>query len=135
MTLPEHLLLFDGVCVLCNNTVHFILKRDKVRKFRYASLQSDFGTSVLLNFNLDKNLTDSVVYVRKGNVYVKFDAALRIAQTFGGFWKLTIVFYIFPRFFRNWMYDIVARNRYRWFGKNDSCMMPDESVSALFLDI
>ncbi len=135
MIIPEHLLLFDGVCVLCNRSVQFVIKRDKSRKFRFASLQSDFGSKVLDGFNLDKTLTDSVIYVRSGNVYTKSDAALRIAKTFGGFWKMSIVFFIFPRFLRNIVYDFIARNRYRWFGKTESCMMPDDSVTDLFIDI
>jgi predicted DCC family thiol-disulfide oxidoreductase YuxK len=118
MIIPEHLLLFDGVCVLCNRSVQIVIKRDKSRKFRFASLQSDFGSKVLDGFNLDKTLTDSVIYVRSGNVYTKSDAALRIAKTFGGFWKMSVVFFIFPRFLRNIVYDFIARNRYRWFGKN-----------------
>lgn len=98
-------------------------------------MQSDFGSKVLDGFNLDKTLTDSVIYVRSGNVYTKSDAALRIAKTFGGFWKMSIVFFIFPRFLRNIVYDFIARNRYRWFGKTESCMMPDDSVTDLFIDI
>jgi len=135
MIIPEHLLLFDGVCVLCNRSVQFVIKRDKSRKFRFASLQSDFGSKVLDGFNLDKTLTDSVIYVRSGNVYTQSDAALRIAKTFGGFWKMSVVFFIFPRFLRNIVYDFIARNRYRWFGKTESCMMPDDSVTDLFIDI
>ncbi len=135
MKIPEHLLLFDGVCVLCNRSVQFVIKHDKTRKFRFASLQSDFGSKVLDGFNLDKTLTDSVIYVRSGNVYTKSDAALRIAKTFGGFWKMSVVFFIFPRFLRNIVYDFIARNRYRWFGKTESCMMPDNSVTDLFIDI
>ncbi len=135
MIIPEHLLLFDGVCVLCNRSVQIVIKRDKSRKFRFASLQSDFGSKVLDGFNLDKTLTDSVIYVRSGNVYTKSDAALRIAKTFGGFWKMSVVFFIFPRFLRNIVYDFIARNRYRWFGKTESCMMPDDSVTDLFIDI
>lgn len=130
----EHpVILFDGVCNLCNSAVQFVIERDKKKLFRFASLQSEYGQSQLKKHCLlDKNI-DSIVLVDEGKTYIKSTAALRIAKKMGGLYPLAYAFIIVPAFIRNWVYDFVARNRYRWFGKQDACWIPTPELKSLFL--
>jgi predicted DCC family thiol-disulfide oxidoreductase YuxK len=128
------LILFDGVCNLCNGFVQFLIKRDPAGKFRFASLQSDFGRSQLLRFNLDPDLLHSVILIEGDNVLQRSDAALRIVNQLGGAWKILNAFKIFPKFLRDALYNVVARNRYKVFGKRDSCMIPTPELKARFIE-
>jgi predicted DCC family thiol-disulfide oxidoreductase YuxK len=128
------LILFDGVCNLCNGFVQFLIKRDPAGKFRFASLQSDFGRSQLIRFNLDPDLLHSVIVVEGDNVLQRSDAALRIVNQLGGPWKLLNAFKIFPKFLRDALYNVVARNRYKIFGKRDSCMIPTRELKERFIE-
>lgn len=130
-----HILLFDGVCVLCNTSVQFMLKKDKKQKFRYAALQSEKAKEILRASNAPKNIPDSVIYIRRGKYYQKADAAIQISKTLGGVFKVLLIFKIFPLKLRDRIYEFIAQNRYRWFGKKDSCPMPSDSVKSLFLDM
>jgi len=134
MLYPNHLLIFDGVCVLCNRTVQFILKHDKTRKFRYTTRQSEFANKLLSNYSPEYEQTDSVLYLRYEKLLTKSSAAIEIARTLGGIWKLWIVFYVFPKFFRDFLYDFIARNRYKWFGKKEYCSMPSPETADLFIE-
>ncbi len=126
--------LFDGVCNLCNSSVQFIIKRDKKQVFRFASLQSAFGKKMLEQFQLtDKNI-DSVILVDKNLVYIKSSAALQILKKLGGIYSVAYVFIIVPKFLRDGVYDFVARNRYGWFGKRESCMIPLPELKKLFFE-
>jgi predicted DCC family thiol-disulfide oxidoreductase YuxK len=126
-------ILFDGVCNLCNASVQFIIRHDKKQIFRFAALQSPFGQSALKKFNLaDKNI-DSVILVENNSVQLKSDAALSIAKQLGGIYSLLYVFIVVPKFIRNSVYDFIARNRYRWFGKQESCMIPTPELKRLFI--
>lgn len=125
------IILFDGVCNLCNGAVQFIIERDKKRQFRFASLQSDFGQQYQQQVGAS---VDSILLVENGKIYQKSSAALRIARKLDGLWSLLFLFIIVPPFIRNAVYDWIARNRYRWFGKQDSCWMPTPDLKALFLD-
>jgi predicted DCC family thiol-disulfide oxidoreductase YuxK len=126
-------ILFDGVCNLCNASVQFIIRHDKKQIFRFAALQSAFGQSALKKFNLaDKNI-DSVILVENNSVQLKSDAALNIAKQLGGIYSLFYVFIVVPKFIRNSVYDFIARNRYRWFGKQESCMIPTPELKKLFI--
>lgn len=128
------IILFDGVCNLCNSSVNFIIDHDTKNEFRFTSLQSDTGIELLKKFNLiDKNI-DSVILIENDKAYVKSDAALKIAKTLGGYYKLIYVFIILPAFFRNFFYDIIAKNRYKWFGKKDSCRIPTPELRSKFLE-
>ncbi len=125
---------FDGVCNLCNQAVQVIIKNDKHKKFRFASLQSEAGEKLLSKFQTDKTPPpDSVILSYRGQVFIKSDAALRIARLLGGGWNLLYATIIIPRFIRNAVYDWIARNRYRWFGKKDSCMIPTPELKSRFL--
>jgi predicted DCC family thiol-disulfide oxidoreductase YuxK len=125
--------LFDGVCNLCNGAVQFIIKRDRASKFLFASLQSNFGQSQLLKFGLDPSKLHSIIVLDDGKLYERSDAALKIVSRLAQPWPLFAAFRIFPRFFRNWIYDLVAKNRYRIFGKQDSCMIPTPATKARFV--
>ena len=129
----KSLLLFDGVCNHCNSSVQFILLRDKKDRFRFASLQSDYGQNLLREHNLPTETFNSLVLVENGKVYKKSTAALRIARKLKGLWPLLFAFIIIPPFIRNFVYDIIAKNRYRWFGKKEECMLPRPEWKQKFL--
>jgi predicted DCC family thiol-disulfide oxidoreductase YuxK len=127
------IVLFDGVCNLCDNSVLFILKRDEKGYFQFASLQSEAGQEILKNNNLPTEDFGSFVLVEKGKLYQRSTAALRVCRRLGGAWPLMYAFIIVPAFMRNAIYNWVARNRYRWFGKKDACMMPKPEWRERFL--
>lgn len=131
----KKIILFDGVCNLCNNSVQFVIKRDKNDVFRYAALQSDVGQQLLKQRHIDTIAVDSIILIEPGVAYyIKSDAALEIAQHLGGLWKLSAIFSWIPATIRNRIYDFVAKNRYKWFGKQESCMIPTPELRAKFLD-
>ncbi|NND88775.1 MAG: thiol-disulfide oxidoreductase DCC family protein, partial [Flavobacteriaceae bacterium] len=119
----EHkIILFDGVCNLCNSSVLFVIKRDPKNHFRFAALQSEIGKKLLTKHQIDPENTDSIVFIEDERVFVKSTAALRIARHLSGAWPIISVFFLVPKFIRNWIYDLIAKNRYRWYGKKDQCM-------------
>lgn len=124
------IVLFDGVCNLCNGAVQFIIARDKHQGFRFASLQSAFGQQ----YQQQVGEVDSILLVEEGQVYQKSTAALRIARKLNGLWPILFVFIIIPPFLRDFIYDIIARNRYRWFGKKESCWLPTPDLKTRFID-
>jgi len=127
-------ILFDGVCNLCNGFVQFIIKRDKNRLFQFASLQSNYGRNLISHFKLPLTATGTVILYHDGKVSVESDASIEIISSLGGMWKCVKVFKIFPRFIRNGLYRLLARNRYRLFGKTDQCMVPSDNTKDRFLD-
>lgn len=132
--MEEHpVILFDGVCNFCNSAVNFIIKHDKKKIFRYAALQSEVGQQLLKKYNLSTTELDSFVLVQDGKTYKKTTAALQIYPQFGGVWKLVKALWIFPAFIRDAVYNIIAQNRYRWWGKKESCMIPTPEIRSLFL--
>jgi len=133
-TIQHPVILFDGVCNLCNNTVQFIIKKDKKDIFRFASLQSAFGNSVLQKFNLPADTFNSFILNQNGKIYTKSTGALLVAKQLPGTWKFLYVFIIIPSFIRNALYSIIANNRYKWFGKKEACWIPSPSLRNKFLD-
>lgn len=130
------IILFDGVCNLCDTSIQFIIKRDPKHIFRFASLNSDLGKQLLKERQIDRSKIDSIVLVDpKIAYYIKSSAALEIAKRLKGWPKLLAAFLIFPLWLRDPVYDFIARNRYRWFGKKESCMIPNTSLKSLFLDL
>lgn len=125
--------LFDGVCNLCNGSVQFIVRRDPYGYFRFASLQSEPGRSLLREHGLDPADLFSVILVEDGKVYARSDAALRIARRLSGVWRAAGALRVLPRSLRDRVYDLVARNRYRWFGRRDACMVPTPELRERFL--
>jgi predicted DCC family thiol-disulfide oxidoreductase YuxK len=134
--LPEHkkLILFDGVCNLCNASVQYVIKRDKKDIFMFAPLQSRIGDEIINIYNIDTSKTDSILLFEhdKGISY-KSTAGLKIASKLRFPTNLLIVFLIVPSFIRNWFYGFIARNRYKWFGKKDECMIPTPEISSRFI--
>jgi predicted DCC family thiol-disulfide oxidoreductase YuxK len=128
------LVLFDGVCNLCNGLVQFIIQRDPKAKFKFASLQSDAGRSLLKKFNIDADLLHSIVVFDDDEALQRSDAVIRIANYLGGGWKILKAFNILPKFFRDGCYNVVAANRYRIFGKKNSCMIPTPELKQRFIE-
>ena len=131
--MPKSIVLFDGVCNLCNNSVQFIIRHDPNARFQFASLQSPQAQKLLAGHRLEGYLA-SIVLVEDLEIYTASTAALRIARRLSGLWSLFYVFIIIPRPIRDWAYSIVARNRYRWFGRRDECMVPTPNLRERFLD-
>ncbi len=126
-------MLFDGVCNFCNSSVQFIIKRDKAHQLRFGSLQSASGMQLKKQYAIPDDL-DSVILIENGKYYAKSTAALRIVAYFGIAWKFLAIFYLVPRFIRDYFYEIIAKNRYKWFGKKETCMLPSKEQRALFLE-
>jgi predicted DCC family thiol-disulfide oxidoreductase YuxK len=132
--MAEHsIILFDGVCNLCNTAVQFIIKRDHTNHFRFASLQSEQGKKILAENNILTNDMNSFILVENGKIYDKSTAALKIARKLKGFWRLLYGFIVVPKFIRDVIYRIISKNRYEWFGRQDECMMPTPELQARFL--
>lgn len=128
------LILFDGVCNLCNGAVQFIIKRDGKARFRFAPLQSAYGKSQLIRFKLDPNSLHSIVVIEEGRAFEQSDAALRIVKHLEGVWKIFMVFKILPKFLRDACYNLISSHRYTIFGKDDSCMIPSAELKARFVE-
>ena len=126
--------LFDGVCNMCNGTVRFIIARDPAARFHFAALESDAARRVLAGSDVSGPLPDSVVLVEQGRVYTRSTAALRIARRLRFPWPLMSAFLIVPRPLRDLVFDFIARHRYRWFGKRDACMLPTPDLRKRFLE-
>lgn len=136
MELPKDkkIILFDGVCTLCNNLVIKIIKYDKKDQFVFTSLQSKIGKKITKYININNLNIDSVVLYEPNVSYdVKSTAVLKIMNSFGGFWKVTQLFFVLPESVRNLAYDFIAKNRYKWFGKKENCMVPTEELRKKFL--
>lgn len=127
-------ILFDGVCNLCNGSILFILNRDPSGIFRFAPLQSETGKDLLSKFDLPNDKLDSIILVENNEYYLRSTAALKILQRLGALWKIVYVFMLVPRPVRDYIYDIVARNRYKWYGKRAECMIPSSDIESRFLE-
>ncbi len=127
-------ILFDGVCNLCNKSVQFVIQHDAKKQFRYASLQSQTGKNILKEYGLLHQNLASFILIQNGKAYTKSTAALRVAKALNGGWHLLYACIIIPAFIRNAVYNVVAANRYKWFGKQESCWVPTKDLESLFLD-
>ena len=128
------ILVFDGVCNLCNGAIQFIIPRDPDGTLRFAPLQSDLGETVRESAGLSTDDLETVVLVDDGMAYTKSDAAIRVGEHLGGPYRLLSLGRLLPRGLRDRIYDFVAEHRYDWFGKKDQCMIPDEDVSHRFIE-
>jgi predicted DCC family thiol-disulfide oxidoreductase YuxK len=139
----EHpVILFDGVCNFCNGAINFVLKQDKKGIFRFAPLQSEAGQKLLQQYNLSTKDFDSFVLiddarpddpVGRGKVYKKSSASLQVMNKLPWYWKEMQILRIIPTIFRDAIYDFIARNRYKWFGKKEQCMIPTPEIRSRFL--
>ncbi len=135
MASAKKIILFDGVCNLCNRTIQRIIKRDAQDIFRFAAVQSEIGKKLVLERNIDTSRVDSIILIEPGIAYyLKSDAALKIGRHLKGYRTISNILILIPRGLRNIIYDFVARNRYKWYGKQDQCMVPTPELKAKFLD-
>jgi predicted DCC family thiol-disulfide oxidoreductase YuxK len=130
---PDSVILFDGVCNFCNSTVNFVLRQDKENIFLFAPLQSEAAQTLLKQHKLSKSNFDSFVFVDDDNVYIKSSAALKVMGKLAWYWQWTQLFWIVPKPLRDWVYNFISKNRYKWFGKQDQCMIPTQEVKNRFL--
>ena len=133
------IVLYDGVCALCNRIVQFLLKRDQHDRLRFASLQSDFAATILKRHGADAHDLDTVCVVinheqSDERLLARSDAIISLGRQLGGIWSLAVLGKVLPGALRDWLYNLVARNRYRVFGKYDSCMLPEGRYRRKFLD-
>lgn len=130
----EHpVILFDGVCNLCSGAVQFVIKRDSKDRFRFASLQSTFGQEVLKKLDLNQQQFNSFILLENGKIFTRSTAALRVIRHFDGWWWVLYIFIIIPPFIRNFIYSMIAQNRYRWFGKKTECWVPSPKLKIKFI--
>ena len=128
------IVLFDGVCNLCSSTVQFIIKRDRRKQFRFASLQGEVAQALLKPLHIQNDQLSTIILIDAGKAYTRSGAVLRILKKLGGGWSLLYGFIIVPPFIRDAVYNWVARNRYKWYGKKDACWIPTPDLRARFLD-
>jgi len=126
-----NLILFDGVCNLCEASVQFVIVRDKKRHFYFTSQQSKLGQALIKTHQLETH--DSIILISKGKVFLYSDAALHIAKELDSKWRYIFIFRFVPKFLRDMVYKIIAKSRYHTFGKKESCMMPSQEIESRFL--
>ena len=129
----QPIILFDGICNLCNRAVSFVIKRDKKSRIRFAALQTNSGKQLLEQYNLPTQSFNSLILIEKGIVYTQSTAVLKICKHLNGLWPLLYGLIILPKFSRNGIYRLIATNRYQWFGKQEKCMVPSAELSDRFL--
>jgi predicted DCC family thiol-disulfide oxidoreductase YuxK len=128
------IILFDGVCNLCSSSVQFVIRHDPQHHFRFASLQSNFGQQILEQFNLSTSDLSSFILLENGKIYTRSTGALKVAKQLNKGWSLLYAFIIVPAFIRDAVYQFIAKNRYKWFGKKTACWVPSKELQALFID-
>lgn len=132
--MKKKIVLFDGVCNLCDRSVQFIIKHDKKDEFRFATLQGEIGNSLMQKRNIDTSRIDSIILIEPGVAfYTKSDAALQIGMHLKGYRTISKLLYLISSKLRDIVYDIVARNRYKWYGKKEACLVPTPELKAKFL--
>ncbi|WP_423802291.1 thiol-disulfide oxidoreductase DCC family protein [Neobacillus sp. SAB-20_R2A] len=129
----ERIILYDGVCNLCNKSVQFIIKRDSAGQFKFASQQGAAGQNLLKKFTLPPKM-NSFVLIENEKIYLESTAVLKVCKDLSGAWRLLAVLFVIPRPIRDRLYKTIARNRYKWFGKTESCMLPKPEWKNRFLD-
>ena len=130
----QPIILFDGVCNFCNSAVNFVIKRDKNSALKFTTLQSNIAHQMLAHQNIPTNDLSSFVFIENEKIYTRSTAALRVCKYLTGLWPLMYGFIIVPKFIRDGIYNWVAKNRYRWFGKTKECMIPTPEIKAKFLN-
>lgn len=129
----DKILLFDGECNLCNGTVQFVIERDKKAKVKFASLQSDAGQKIMSENKIPNEYIDSIIFFKNNQIYYKSTAALKLFKHLDGIWSWFYIFIILPRFFRDFVYDFIAKNRIKWFGKAETCWIMTADYKKRFV--
>lgn len=130
----KKIILFDGICNLCDNAVQFIIKHDKNDIFRFVSLQSELGKNILKYIGINNSQIDSIVLYQPGIAYfIKADAAFKILKELNSRYRFLLLFSFLPSFIKNSIYDYIAANRYKWYGKKESCLVPSQELDTKFL--
>src|SRR6478752_587907 len=127
----KYLILFDGICNFCNGSVNYLIQHDKHKRLRFTTLQSETGKALVQKFKLQN--IDSIILIEENKAYTESDAILRIGKALGGIHKLGYVFIIIPKFIRNALYKFIAKNRYKWFGQKEECMIPTPEIRERFI--
>jgi predicted DCC family thiol-disulfide oxidoreductase YuxK len=130
---PKPIIYFDGVCNLCNNAVQFVLKNDKKKRFLFATLESDAGLNAVKQAKNGNRITESVILYYRGKYYTKSTAVLLTFKLLGGLWQILYPLILIPAFIRNAIYDLIGRNRYKWFGKKSTCPLPSAEIMERFV--
>lgn len=131
--IQQPIIFFDGVCNLCNASVQFVIAHDKKDQFRFTALQGDYAKEILPKFNTDSEKLNTILLLEDGKLYTKSSAALRVARKLNGLIPLLYAFLIIPKFIRDWVYDIIAKNRYQWWGRRESCWVPTPELKSKFI--
>lgn len=127
-----NIILFDGVCNLCNGTVMFLIKHDKNNQLHFAAQQTSAGEKIINQYHINDN-HQSVIFIKNELVYFKSDAIIEIGKLLTGWPRIIVVGVVFPSFFRNWLYDLIAKNRYKFFGKREFCSVPSKELEHKFI--
>jgi predicted DCC family thiol-disulfide oxidoreductase YuxK len=130
--LPDRLILFDGVCVLCSGWVDFVIARDPAQRYRFVAIQSELGRALAIRFGVDPDDPQTNAVIHDAQAWFKGDSALQVWRDMPG-WRWTRVWWLLPRPVRNVVYDLIARNRYRLFGRHDACLVPTPDIRSRFL--
>jgi predicted DCC family thiol-disulfide oxidoreductase YuxK len=130
--IKEPVVLFDGECNLCSRSVQFIIKHDAKKVFRFASLQSSFGKQIKEYFKIDDTQPETILLLKNNDIYKSSTAILHISKELNGTWKIFYAAIIIPKPIRNYIYNIISKNRYKWFGKKEQCWIPSEKAITLF---
>lgn len=130
----QKIIVFDGACNLCNRWVQFVIKHDRDKIYKFCSIQSDTGKKITKQFLGGTDELKTIIFIDGNRLYIKSTAALYIVKNLSGVWSFLFVFVSIPKFIRNFIYDIVAKNRYKWFGKAEKCMVPSKDIMDRFID-
>ena len=133
-SINKPVILFDGICIFCNFWVNFAIKHDPKKKLKFAPFQSNAGQLLLSQHNIAIESINAVILIENGKVFTQSSAAFRVCKYLSGIWKIFYGLLIIPKFLRDFFYNIIARNRYRWFGKKETCMVPTPELKERFLD-
>jgi len=134
MSMAQNILLIDGECMLCQRITRFVVRHDEQKIFMFASLQSDAGKHLLRRYGMQEDYRDTFVLIQNKRHYTRSGAALRVCRELGGVWRSLYAFIVIPPLLRDFVYNIVAANRYRWFGKSDQCMLPAPELRSRFIE-
>ena len=130
----ENIIIFDGVCNFCNTSVNFIIKRDPTESFHFSTSQSNYAQTLMKQHGINTHNVDTIILIKKGKCFFKSDAILEIAKDLSGFWYFLRVFIIVPKNIRNFIYDFISNNRYKLYGKNASCIKPNDKLKKRFYE-